>query len=899
MLKGNEIRNLYLNYFKEKHQHTIVKSSSLVPDNPTVLLTTAGMLQFLPIFLGIQKSPYDPARATSCQKCARAGGKDSDIENVGRTPRHHTFFEMLGNFSFGDYYKKEVIPWAWEFVTEVLKLDKDRLWITIYETDDEAYDIWRSIGVPDERIKRKGKKDNFWGPPGASGSCGPCSEIHYDLGEEYKCDDPNCGIDTCECDRWVEIWNLVFTELYQDEEGNQSPLEHKNVDTGMGLERIAMVCQGVASTFETDLLKPILDKVSEMSGVEYKKSEKTDVSLRIITDHARCVSFLISDGVIPGNEGRSYVLRMILRRALRHGKILGMELPFLYKLVDTVVDMYGEAYPDLVKNKAKIIDVIKKEEERFAKTLDRGYKLLDEFIANKKNIDGESAFKLYDTYGFPFELTREIAEENGLKADEAGYKIAMQEQKDRAKAATAKISVTGDMKYAKVEDEVGSTDFVGYTETECKAKVLALIEGEGFVDVVLDKTPFYAECGGQVGDSGYIFNDNLKVEVLTTFKVNHLFIHRCQVVNGEINVGDEVTAQIDAARRAEIRVHHTSAHLLQAALIKVVGDEVKQAGSQVEENRMRFDFTFSRAMTPEEVQKTEDIINEWIWEKLPVHTEVMGIEKAKLTGATALFGEKYEDEVRVVSIGGGRDKCNPTESETTSAASEEDKNCKCGGGYKCQDDKSDVISMEFCAGTHANNTGDLRLIKIISESAIAAGTRRIEAVVSKAAIEYLNNKAKISDALEAKFKVHTEEVLDRVEKLAEENKELAKSLEQTKAEMAKSKFSTFISKAKDIEGGKLFISKIENFDADAVKAGIEMLAAKLGESVIVLANDRMVIVKVTEGFVKKGVNAGKLVGKIARFTGANGGGRPNFAQGGVKDASKLDEILAKVESELL
>ena len=590
MLKGNEIRQLYLDYFKNKHQHTIVESSSLVPDNPTVLLTTAGMLQFLPIFLGITKSPYNPARATSCQKCARAGGKDSDIENVGRTPRHHTFFEMLGNFSFGDYYKKEVIPWAWEFVTEVLKLDKDRLWITIFETDDEAYDIWRSIGVPDERIKRKGKKDNFWGPPGASGSCGPCSEIHYDLGEQYKCSD-NCGIDTCECDRWVEIWNLVFTELYQDEEGNQSPLEHKNVDTGMGLERITMVCQGVASTFETDLLKPILDKVSEMSGVPYKKSEKTDISLRIITDHARCVSFLISDGVIPGNEGRSYVLRMILRRALRHGKILGMELPFLYKLVDVVVDNYGEAYPDLVKNKSKIIDVIKKEEERFAKTLDRGYKMLEEFISEKKDIDGESAFKLYDTYGFPFELTKEIAEENGLGIDENGFKKAMQEQKDRAKAAAEKISVTGDMKYAKVENEVGSTEFVGYLVDCAQAKILAAIEGEGYTDIVLDRTPFYAECGGQVGDSGYIVNENLKAEVLTTFKVNHLFVHRCQVVNGEVKVGDYAFAQIDSARRAQIRVHHTSAHLLQAALIKVLGDEVKQAGSQVEENRMRFDFT--------------------------------------------------------------------------------------------------------------------------------------------------------------------------------------------------------------------------------------------------------------------------------------------------------------------
>lgn len=881
MLKGNEIRQLYLDYFKNKHQHTIVESSSLVPDNPTVLLTTAGMLQFLPIFLGITKSPYNPARATSCQKCARAGGKDSDIENVGRTPRHHTFFEMLGNFSFGDYYKKEVIPWAWEFVTEVLKLDKDRLWITIFETDDEAYDIWRSIGVPDERIKRKGKKDNFWGPPGASGSCGPCSEIHYDLGEQYKCSD-NCGIDTCECDRWVEIWNLVFTELYQDEEGNQSPLEHKNVDTGMGLERITMVCQGVASTFETDLLKPILDKVSEMSGVPYKKSEKTDISLRIITDHARCVSFLISDGVIPGNEGRSYVLRMILRRALRHGKILGMELPFLYKLVDVVVDNYGAAYPDLVKNKAKIIDVIKKEEERFAKTLDRGYKMLEEFISEKKDIDGESAFKLYDTYGFPFELTKEIAEENGLGIDENGFKKAMQEQKDRAKAAAEKISVTGDMKYAKVENEVGSTEFVGYLVDCAQAKILAAIEGEGYTDIVLDRTPFYAECGGQVGDSGYIVNENLKAEVLTTFKVNHLFVHRCQVVNGEVKVGDYAFAQIDSARRAQIRVHHTSAHLLQAALIKVLGDEVKQAGSQVEENRMRFDFTFSRAMTPQEVKKTEDIMNKWIGEKLPVNTDVMGIEEAKLTGATALFGEKYEDVVRVVSIG-GKAKCN------------------CGSDCSCDHEsgeEKEVISKEFCAGTHASNTADLRLVKIVSEGAIAAGTRRIEAVVADAALGYLNAKSAEIDKLASRFKVHFDEVEPRIEKILEENKELQKELEETKAEMAKSKFATFVSKAQDIEGGKLFITKIENLDADAVKAGIEMLSNKLGESIIVLANERMVIVKVTDGFVKKGINAGKIVGEIARATGANGGGRPNFAQGGVKDASKLEEVLSKIENEL-
>lgn len=867
MLTGNQIRKLYLDYFKDKRQHTVVESSSLVPDNPTVLLTTAGMLQFLPIFLDITPCPYEPARATSCQKCARAGGKDSDIENVGRTPRHHTFFEMLGNFSFGDYYKKEIIPWAWEFVTEVLKLDKDRLWITIFETDDEAYEIWRNVGVPAERIKRKGKKDNFWGPPGASGSCGPCSEIHYDLGEQYSCGHPDCGIDTCECDRWVEIWNLVFTELYQDEEGNQSPLGKKNVDTGMGLERITMVCQGVASTFETDLLRPIMDKVSQMCSVPYKKSEKTDISLRIITDHARCVTFLISDGVIPGNEGRNYVLRMILRRALRHGKILGMELPFLYKLVDVIVENYGEAYPDLVTNKEKIKNVIKTEEERFNKTLDRGYKLLEEFIEQKKDIDGESAFKLYDTFGFPLELTKEIAQENGLNVDEAGYKVAMQEQKDRAKAATAKISVTGDMKYAKVEKEVGATNFIGYSENECNdAKILAQIEGEGYVDIVLDKTPFYAECGGQIGDSGILENETFKAEVLTTFKVNDLYVHRCSILNGDVEIGAVVNAKIDVEKREEIRVHHTSAHLLQAALKKVVGDEVKQAGSYVDEERMRFDFSFSRAMTPEEVQKTENLMNKWIGEGYHIDTKVMGIKEAELTGATALFGEKYGDSVRVVSI---------------------------------EDNSGNCISKEFCGGTHARELKDLRLIKIVSEGAIAAGTRRIEAVVSKSALKYINSKVEVTDALSSKFKAHFDEVVDRVEKLQEENKSLQKEVEKLQEENARSKFSAFVDKAQDIEGGKLFISKVANLTSVGLKIGIELLSHKLGkENIVVLAGDKMVAAKVSDGFINKGINAGKIVGEIARATGANGGGRPNFAQGGIKDASKLEEILSKIEEEI-
>ncbi len=859
MLKGNEIRQLYLDFFKNKHQHTVVESSSLVPDNPTVLLTTAGMLQFLPIFLGIVKSPYDPARATSCQKCARAGGKDSDIENVGRTPRHHTFFEMLGNFSFGDYYKKEIIPWAWDFVTNVLKLDKDRLWITIFETDDEAYDIWRSVGVAPDRIKRKGKKDNFWGPPGASGSCGPCSEIHYDLGEQFKCSD-DCGIDTCECDRWVEIWNLVFTELYQDEEGNQSPLESKNVDTGMGLERIAMVCQGVTSTFETDLLRPILDKVVEMSGVEYKKSEKTDVSLRIITDHARCVTFLINDGVIPGNEGRSYVLRMILRRALRHGKILGMELPFLYKLVDVVVDNYGDAYPDLRKNKQKIIDTILKEEERFNKTLDRGYKLLNEFIENKKDIDGENAFKLYDTYGFPFELTKEIAEENGLKADEEGFKVAMKEQKDRAKAATQKISVTGDIKYAKVEEKVGATEFVGYTDLECDAKILETLDGEGYIDVVLDKTPFYAECGGQVGDSGVIESGSVKLNVLTTFKVNKLFVHRCELVNGEIEIGSTVHACIDKERRGQIKVHHTSAHLLQSALQHVLTGDVHQAGSQVEEDRMRFDFTFDRAMTEKEIQKTENLMNEWISEDIDVTTKVMNIDEARQTGAMALFGEKYDDEVRVVSIG--------------------------------------EISKEFCAGCHASHTGQLRLAKIVSESAIAAGTRRIEVVVAKSALKYLSDKANAMDKLASKFKAHYDEVEARIDKIQEENKELQKELTTLKSAQAKDKFKEFASKAIDIADGKLFVQKIDQLDSNALKEGVEMLANKLGNSIIAVVAGTSIFVKVSDNFVAKGVNAGNIVKEIAAATEGKGGGRPQFAQGAVKDLSKVDAVLSKIENDL-
>ncbi len=879
-LTGTQIREAFLKFFAEKHQSTIVKSSSLVPDNPTVLLTTAGMLQFVPYFLGYEECPYEPKRITTCQKCARAGGKDSDIENVGRTPRHHTFFEMLGNFSFGDYYKDEVIPWAWDFVTNYLHLDPNRLYITIYKDDDEAFDIWHNkVGIPAEKIFRKGKKDNFWGPVSDVGSCGPCSEIHYDLGEELKCCD-DCSVATCECDRWVEIWNLVFTELFKDKEGNYTPLEKKNVDTGMGLERIAMVVQGKTSTFETDLLTPILNKVCEMTGKEYKKDKKTDISLRIITDHARCVTFMISDGIVPGNEGRNYVLRMIMRRALRHGKMLGLELPFLYNIVDTVVDNYKSAYPELDENREKIKTVIKKEEEKFKQTLDRGQKLLDDLLADGSDkISGENAFKLYDTYGFPLELTVEIAQEKGIAVDEEGFKACMKEQKERAKAAAQKIILTDDLIYIDIEKEKGETNFVGYDKTCAEAKVVALVkdaqkiesadEGE-IVDIILDTTPFYAECGGQVGDSGVIEGQNFKAKVLNTFKVDNLYAHRVEITEGMVKPEDTVCAAIDVYRRKQITAHHTTAHLLQAALQKVLGDGVKQAGSQVEPDKTRFDFSFDRAMTASEIEQVEELMNEWISQGLEQHTDIMDAEEAKKCGAMALFGEKYGDKVRVVGI---------------------------------KNDKGEFVSRELCGGTHVSNTAQIRLAKVVQESAISAGSRRIEVVVADAAFKFLNDKAKEADKLAHLFKAQTNEICERVDKLIETNKSLTKKTVELQNEIANAKFSTFLSKAQDIEDGKLFISKIEDFEPNMVKTFVEKLSDRLGNSVIVVTSLKkdggiFIMVKVSDSFVQKGINAGKIVGQIAAATEGKGGGRPNFAQGAGNSTANLDSVLAEVEKDI-
>ncbi len=877
----DEIREGFLSFFEKKHNSTRVKSSSLIPDNPTLLLTSAGMVQFVPYYLGLEKCPYDPPRATTCQKCARAGGKDSDIENVGRTPRHHTFFEMLGNFAWGDYYKKEVIPWAWEFVTskEYLGLDKDRLWVTIFETDDEAYEIWKnSTDIDPKRIIRKGKKDNFWGPPGPTGSCGPCSEIHYDLGEHLKCSD-DCSISTCECDRWVEIWNMVFTELFQDEEGNQTPLENKNVDTGMGLERIAMVCQGVESTFETDILKHILEKVCEISGKKYKENEKTDVSLRIITDHARCVSFMIADGIMPSNEGRGYVLRMILRRALRHGYLLGLELPFLEPIINVVIEKYCAQYPELKENEKKIKETILKEEERFKLTLDKGYQLIEQLIEKAQNtnktISGSDAFKLYDTYGFPYELTKEIAQEKGLNVDEKGFQEAMQEQKDRARASAQKVVITNDLNYLNNPD----TDFIGYDDFECEAKILSIVDEngknldkaqEGVFDIILDKTPFYAECGGQVGDSGYFIKNNENIEIIKTFKVQNIFVHRAIIKELSLSKGDKIKAKIDVLRRKEITKHHSLAHLLQAALQKTLGKEVHQAGSQVEENKTRYDFTFDRALNKDEIQKVQKLINSWISQGLKRTTKVMSLEEANQTGAMALFGEKYGDFVRVVSF--------------------DDINGNCQ-------------SKELCAGCHVDNASELRMAKIISESASSAGVRRIEIVCSDACFELLNSKADELDKLSQLNKVPFDKIQEKIDKLTQEVRELSSKLGDFEANRAKESFNTFLSKAKDINGAKVLITKIEDFTPNAIKSGIDLVSSKLGESIVVLCSMKkdgtvFVIAKVSDSLTKK-VQAGKIVSTITKALNGNGGGKPQLAQGMGKTQEGIDEILLKIQDEII
>ena len=876
MITGNELRQKFVDYFKNKHNHNHLPSSSLIPDNPTVLLTPAGMLQFVPIFLGYSDPP-NPPRAVTYQKCARAGGKDSDIENVGRTPRHHTFFEMLGNFSFGDYFKKEVIPWAWEFVTVDLKLPTEKLWVTIYKDDDESFEIWKNdVGVPAEKIIRCGKKDNFWGPPGPTGPCGPCTEIHFDLGEDLRCG-PDCKPGTCDCDRWVEIWNLVLMEMYLDEDGNYTQLENKNVDTGMGLERIAMVCQNKRSTFETDLLKPILDKVCEITDKEYNKDKKTDISLRIITDHARCVTFMVAEGLTPGNVGRNYVLRMILRRALRHGKIMGVQDSFLYKIVNNVIDLYKNAYPEIDHNREKVIDVIKTEEDRFAKTIDRGMGLLDGIIEKtieqkQTFISGQDAFTLYDTFGFPLELTVEIAEEKGLKVDIKEFEKNMQEQKERAKQAHVTECLTDDLVYAEILKETGPTKFTGYEKKLSEnSKVIKLIkEGKivnsaiagDLVEIILDKTVFYAESGGQIGDTGNLISHSLMVEVINTTKFQDLFIHKCEVKEGEIKTGTLVNGQLDYNRRKDIACHHTATHLIHSALKKVLGDDVNQSGSMVTYDRARFDFSYPKSLSFKQLKEIENWVNIWINEDIEGKVAEMRPDEAKSAGAVALFGEKYGDTVRVVSYGN--------------------------------------VSKELCGGTHIDSTGQIHFCKIVSEAALAAGIRRLEAVCGKHALKLVNEYEEQVHNLSLILKVPPEELTERIEKMLEESKTTDKKLKAANAELAMSKVDNMIDKAVQFKEYKLLSGRIDNLDGNALKSAAEKLSDKLGNSIVVLGSASKetskvtIVVKVSDPLIKEGYKAGDIANKVASICGGKGGGKPNYAQAGAKDISKLDEALNSV-----
>ncbi|HEY9746948.1 MAG TPA: alanine--tRNA ligase [Oculatellaceae cyanobacterium] len=882
-LSGAAIREKFIRFFSEKHGHKAVPSASLVPTNPTVLLTPAGMLPFVPIFLGIEPPP-SPPRAVSSQKCARVSGKASDLENVGRTPRHHTFFEMLGNFSFGDYFKREAITFAWSFVTEELCLPKEKLWVTVYKDDEEARQIWHEVaGIPKDKIIGRGEKDNFWGPPGPTGPCGPCSEIFYDRGG-LPAGSPDENPDLLDEDRFVEIWNLVFMELFKDDAGNTSPLEHKNVDTGMGLERIAMVVQGKDNTFETDLLFPIVNQAAKMAKIPYKKSEATDVALKIVADHIRCISFAIADGITPSNEGRGYIIRMLLRRAVRYGKkYLGFNEPFLYQLVATVRNLYQDPYQELQTRYNHIVETVKLEEKRFLETLERGSRILEETLAElrtqgKTVVPGEEVFKLYDTYGFPVELTNDIAAEEGFSIDESGFEAAMAEQRSKARSARGKGEViVKDQLYSELLEKVGSTRFVGYETLTAEATVKALIVDGQEVDrvsgtnqafeAILDVTPFYAESGGQVGDRGSFSREEghhgLTVVVNDVIKVGDLFVHQCLFDNGEaLEVGQKLIAQVDPVARQQAAIHHTATHLLQAALREVLGDTITQAGSYVSPEGARFDFTFNRGLKPEELARVEFLINRWIRENIPRNVQEMPIDAARQSGAILMAGEKYGDVVRVVTYG--------------------------------------EASKELCGGTHVQQLGEISLVKIVSESAIASGIRRIEIVAGeKAYKQFKQLESELRDVAEL-LKSPIREVPQKVQKLLDELKTREKTLQALEEKIALQEVKAL--QAEIQPENPVLLKHLKGYSLDNLKRIVEKLA-KLAEShVIVLSGDYEgkagFVASVSEDFVKRGIKAGDLVKRAAEICGGGGGGRPNFAQAGGKDPSKIDDAL-KAVSEVL
>lgn len=862
-MKSAEIREAFLRFFEEQG-HTRVPSSSLVPNNdPTLLFTNAGMNQFKDCFLGQEKRAY--TRATSSQKCVRAGGKNSDLENVGYTARHHTFFEMLGNFSFGDYFKKDAINFAWTFLTGVLKLPKDKLWVTVYASDDEAYDIWtQDVGVPAERMIRIGDNkgapyasDNFW-TMGDTGPCGPCTEIFYDHGPDIWGGPP--GSPDEDGDRYIEIWNNVFMQFNRTADGVLHPLPAPSVDTGMGLERISAVMQHVNSNYDIDLFQSLLKAAAEAIGC----ANEGQASLKVVADHIRSCSFLIADGVLPSNEGRGYVLRRIIRRACRHGNKLGATGNFFYKIVAALVAEMGEGFPELVREQANIERVLKAEEEQFSKTLEQGLKILEQDLAELKGtvVPGDVVFKLYDTYGFPMDLTADIARERNLTVDEAGFEREMEAQRVRARSASS-----FGLDYNTLVKVDVPTEFIGYNATQASAKIIALYkegksveflnEGDEGV-VILDQTPFYAESGGQVGDCGYLQAGAARFDVRDTTKTGGAFLHHGVVATGSLKVGESVDTQVDADVRHATALNHSATHLLHAALRKVLGEHVQQKGSLVDSQRMRFDFSHFEAIKPEQIKALEDIVNAEIRKNTPVETEETDIETAKQKGAMALFGEKYGDNVRVLSMGGD-------------------------------------FSVELCGGIHAKRTGDIGLMKITSEGGVASGIRRIEAVTGAAALAYLNAAEEQLKEAASLVKGSRENLVDKLSAVLERNRQLEKQLEQLQAKAASAAGDDLSSSAVDIKGVNVLTARLDGQDGKALLALVDQLKNKLGRAVILLGGvyeDKVVLVAGVTKDLTGQLKAGDLMKQAAAAVGGKGGGRPDMAQGGGVDAAALDAALA-------
>jgi len=856
----NDLREKYLSFFESKG-HLRLPSYPLVPQgDKSLLLINSGMAPMKKFFTGEVTPPRN--RVTTCQKCIRT----PDLERVGHTARHGTFFEMLGNFSFGDYFKQDAIPWAWEFLTKTLEIPEQLLWPSVYEQDDEAYALWRDvIGVPESRIVKLGKADNFW--EHGTGPCGPCSEIYFDRGEKYGCGSPDCK-PGCECDRYMEIWNNVFTQFNNMGDGTYTELEHKNIDTGMGLERLACVMQGVDNMFEVDSVRRILDTVCAIAGKEYGKDNSNDISIRAITDHSRSATFMICDGVVPSNEGRGYVLRRLIRRAARHGRLLGITRAFLTETATVAIEESKSAYPELESRKEFILKVIANEEKAFAKTIDLGLSMLEELTAKGGKLSAEDAFKLYDTYGFPFDLTKDILEEKNMSVDEDGFKALMEEQRKRAregrKASDSESWKSDGISFDGVEDTV----FLGYTDITNEATVKAIVVGGEFADtvsegekaiLVLDKTVFYGEGGGQVGDTGVISNDRAEIKVLNTTKAGAIFTHMVEVEAGSVSVGDTVTATIDNVKRAAIRRNHTAAHLLQAALRQVLGGHVEQAGQLVNEAVLRFDFTHFSALTPEEINAVETLINTKILEGITVENKEMPIAEAKKLGAMALFGEKYGDVVRVVDAKG--------------------------------------FSIELCGGTHVDNTAKIGLLKIVSESSVAAGVRRIEAVTGANVLQLLDKyKGIINDTADVVKSANPMEVATKARSVVAELKESEKKLEALNAKLAGSKISDLMAGAAEVKGVKIITARLDGTAPNDLRTMCDKVKGDSDNAVCLFAagnGDKLTFCAAAgKAAIAKGANAGNIVREVAKLAGGNGGGKPDSAMAGGKDVSKADSAVA-------